>query len=100
MPLWLKGGLIGVGIYFGVILLTFLFWIIGAPLADKYTFPSGSLGFLLPIIIPLMTISFYPGIVIAGSYQAIGIIILINLAVYFLVGAGIGRIIGNRKRLR
>ena len=93
-PAWFKGGLIGLGIYIGSVLVIVSLFMIGRPILDKHTdlLPHGSLGFL----IPFMVISFYPGILFAGSYEAIGTIVPLNLVIYFLGGAILGTIVKNR----
>lgn len=86
----LKWGFIGMGVYIFCVVINLAGWMIGSPFADKHPdfFPPGSLSFL----IPLMVISFYPGLFIAGNYENLGIIIPVNILFYFLLGGAIGYI--------
>lgn len=86
----LKWGAVGAGIYILCVVLNLLSWVIGSPFADQHPnlFPPGSLSFL----IPLMVISFYPGLLVAGNYENLGIIIPVNILFYFLFGVVIGYI--------
>lgn len=84
----LKWGFIGVGIYIFCVAINLLSWVIGGPFFDKHPdfLPPGSLSFL----ILLMVISFYPGLLFAGDYENLAVIIPINLVFYFVFGALIG----------
>ncbi len=86
--LCIKWGLIGMGIYILCVGLNLLGWTVGGPFIDKHPdlLPPGSLSFF----IPLMVLSFYPGLLIAGNYENIAVIIPINLIFYFALGALIG----------
>lgn len=84
----LKWGFISVGMYIFCVAINLLGWIVGGPFFDKHPdfLPPGSLSFL----IPLMVISFYPGLLFAGNYENIGLIIPVNLVFYFFLGNLIG----------
>lgn len=91
----LKWGFIGMGVYIFCVVINLAGWMIGSPFADKHPdfFPPGSLSFL----IPLMVISFYPGLLFAGNYENIAVIIPFNLVFYFGIGVLIGYIKNYKK---
>lgn len=88
---FLKPGLIGIATYGGIVTTLFLITTI---LTHIDNFKPGSGSFLIPIIV----LSFYPGILMVNDPDALLLVFMINIVCYFISGIIIGLIVQKIKQ--
>jgi hypothetical protein len=88
---FLKPGLIGIAAYGSIVATLFLITTI---LTHVDNFKPGSGRFLIPIIV----LSFYPGILMVNDPDALLLIFMINIFCYFIFGIIIGLIVQKIKQ--